>query len=126
MERITQAVLIVVGLINAAPLLGIESGARLGELYGIPAPSGDLEILMRHRALLFGLVGGLIIASAFRPALRAAAVIIGLASMLGFIALALAGGGMGEQIRSVAIIDAVASVALIAVLLPGLIRRRAV
>ena len=126
MERIMQAVLIVVGLINAAPLLGIESGARLGELYGIAPPAGDLEILMRHRALLFGLIGGLIITSAYRPALRPTAVVIGLTSMLGFIVLALLGDEMGEQIRNVAVIDAFASAALIAVLLPRLVRRREV
>ena len=38
-------------------------------LYGVEV-QGDLAILMRHRAVLFGLLGGLMILAAFRPHLK--------------------------------------------------------
>ena len=59
--------LIVVGLINFLPLVGVYSAQRLESSYSIVLASNDLIILMRHRALLFGVLGGFILYSAFMP-----------------------------------------------------------
>ncbi len=64
MQRLTAALFIVVGLINFAPIGGLLSAELLANSYGITAPHGDLLILLRHRALLFGIVGGLLIVAA--------------------------------------------------------------
>lgn len=115
MERVAKAILIIVGIINAFPVVGVVSADVLTRLYGIGVLDGDLLILMRHRALLFGILGALLFASAFKRRLRAAAIIAGLVSMVGFVVLALLEGDFGSKIGNVVLIDVVASVALGAV-----------
>ena len=114
MERLIQALLVAVGVVNFLPVAGLLGAETLANAYGIAAPEGDLLILMRHRALLFGIVGALIIASAFRRHLRPAAIAAGSVSMIGFIILAL-DTGYGAKISTVVWIDVVASMALVAV-----------
>ena len=117
MNRITRAILLIVGLVNAFPLIGIASAGVLSSLYGIPAMEGDLVILMRHRALLFGLLGVFIGLSAFKSHLQPYAIAAGLVSMLGFIALAVTAGEYGAKVANVVWVDVVASIGLVAVAL---------
>lgn len=112
MEHLIDGILIVVGLINLAPAAGVVSRRRLEQMYGVEIVGADLTLFMRHRASLFGLLGGLIIAAAFVPALEPWAVIAGLFSMLGYVALSLAESGHGAIVRRLVIIDVAASVAL--------------
>ncbi|MDX1555533.1 MAG: hypothetical protein R3212_05860, partial [Xanthomonadales bacterium] len=93
--------------------LGVFSAEMLANAYDIPAPQGDLLILMRHRALLFGVVGSIILVSAFRPHLQPAAMIAAFVSMAGFIALTLGSGNYGEKIHGVMLIDVVGVVLLV-------------
>jgi hypothetical protein len=113
-KLIVSVLLIAAGLINFIPVAGILSAEILASAYGIQAPEGDLLILLRHRALLLGILGALIIISAFRRHLQPAAILAGLVSMLGFVALALGAGEYGTEIRKVVIIDVLALVALAA------------
>ena len=85
MERFISAILIIVGLTNLLPVIGVISAESLASLYGFATLQGDLLILMRHRALLFGILGAFIIYSAFRRELQPSAILMGLVSMLGFI-----------------------------------------
>ncbi len=117
MKQITTITLIIVGLINLLPIVGVASGATLAKLYGIDEPSGDLLILLRHRALMLGLVGGMLICAALVPQLQPAAMVIGLLSMLGFVALTFGVGEAGAAINRVAWIDILASIGLVAVAL---------
>ena len=109
-------IMLLVGYINFYPLIGIVSVARLQKLYGPPIESADLAILMRHRALLFGLVGGFIIYAAFTPELRGLAFVASFVSMLGFVAIARLVGDYRARVAKVVRIDIVAS-ALLAVAL---------
>ena len=112
MNKVTAALLIAVGIINLFPVAGALSAGRLSALYGIAAPEGDLEILLRHRAVLFAIVGGLLVAAAFHAPLRWAAIAAGLVSMLSFVGIALAVGEPGPALRRIVWVDVVASVAL--------------
>lgn len=114
MRRIVSVLLIAAGLVNFLPAAGVLSADILASAYGIAVPEGDLLILLRHRALLFGILGALIIVSAFRRHLQPAAILVGLVSMLGFVALALVAGEYGTELRTVVIIDVIALVALAA------------
>ena len=69
--------LLVVGLINLAPVFGVISAAKLESAYSVTLAGNDLAILMRHRALLFGILGAFIIYSAFNPHYQLAAMIMG-------------------------------------------------
>lgn len=107
------AVLLVTGMANALPLVGVISGAKLQSLYGMAFDDPNLLILLRHRAVLFGLLGGFIMASAFIPSWRTAAMIAAMVSMLSFVALAYAQGEFNPAIRKVVMIDIALSVALL-------------
>ncbi len=80
--------LVGVGLLHLVPAVGVLGGATLERLYGAGPLSPELELLLRHRAVLFGVLGALLVAAAWRPTLRTAAVIAGLVSMLAFVWLA--------------------------------------
>ncbi len=107
MKPLWTLLVLVAALINLAPVLGAASPARMAALYGITLDDANLEILMRHRAVLFGLVGGLLLVAAFHPPLRATGYAAGLASMLSFLLIAWLVGGYSTQIRRVVIIDLV-------------------
>jgi hypothetical protein len=68
---------------------------------------------MRHRAVLFGIVGGLLIGAAFYLPLRTAAFVAGLVSMLSFVAVAYLVGEYNDELRRTVVIDLVASLLLV-------------
>lgn len=114
MRALASVLIFAVGLVNLLPVSGALSAARLEALYGLGFDEPNLLILMRHRAVLFGIVGGLLVASALRPRVRPLAVGAGLVSMLSFVAVALLVGGYNAQLQRVVVVDVVASLALVA------------
>ncbi|XLY87847.1 hypothetical protein ACK8QS_20175 [Ectopseudomonas mendocina] len=80
MSTLIAVLLLVAGVIHLLPLVGMLGSERLNALYGIALDEPNLQILMRHRAVLFGLLGALLVAAAFLPALRSAALIGGLSA----------------------------------------------
>lgn len=108
------AALLLAGVINALPFIGVLGAERLQTLYAMPFDDPNLRILMRHRAVLFGLLGGAMIAAAFIPAWRTPMTAAGLVSMLAFIVLAQLEGHNSAAIRRVVIADVLASVPLAA------------
>ncbi|MCO5787241.1 phosphopantetheine adenylyltransferase [Pseudomonas sp. G11-1] len=114
MEKIVTGLLVLVGIIHLLPVSGVLGVERLAVLYGISLGEPNIEILMRHRAILFGLLGVLLVYAAFQPPLQTLAIIAGLVSVVSFIAIAWSVGGYNEPIRRVIIADIIALVALIA------------
>jgi hypothetical protein len=112
MELFVQALLVVVGLINLAPVVAVTSAKRVQRMYAVDVASPDLEILLRHRAVLFGIVGAVIIASAFHEPLRWPAIMAAFISMASFVALASSIGGYSANIRRVVVVDVAALVLL--------------
>lgn len=113
MNHAISLILVLVGLINALPVIGALGGEALASLYGLPVDEPNLLVLLRHRAVLLGLVGAFMIVAAFRPVLRPSAFVLGFSSMLSFIALAYSVGGINGAVQRVALIDVVASVLLV-------------
>lgn len=113
MNRLVAALLLVAGLIHLLPLPGVFGATQLQSLYGFTIAGPDLEILLRHRAVMFGLLGALLVAAAFRPAWRALAIGAGLVSASSFIAVAMLVGSYGPAIHRVVIADIVAIVCLV-------------
>jgi hypothetical protein len=95
-------------------VLGVLGVARLEALYGVVIQDPNLAILMRHRAVLFGIVGGLLALAAFYPPARPLAIPAGLVSMLAFVAIAGSVGDYNPLLRRVVIVDVAASLALVA------------
>jgi len=108
MKYLVSAMLIVVGVIHLLPLSGILGSERLASLYGLSFNEPNIEILMRHRAVLFGLLGAFMVFAAFKPAFQTAAFIGGFISVVSFLYLAWSVGGYNAQLGRVFIADVVA------------------
>ena len=108
------ASLLLAGIIHLLPLAGVLGAERLSALYGLDFSDPNLSILMRHRAVMFGLLGAMLVAAAFKPAWQPPAFAAGLVSAASFLALAWSTGGYNGLIGRVVTADIVAVVALLA------------
>ena len=113
MRKIIAALLLIVGVIHLLPLAGVVGADRLAALYGIRIDEPDLVILMRHRAVLFGLLGAFLCYAAFHPLLQPLALIGGFASVLSFLWFAWSTGGYNPMVGRVVMADVIALACLI-------------
>lgn len=88
MHLLVSASLLIAGIIHLLPAIGVLNADRLYALYGIALEDDSLVLLLRHRAVLFGLPGAFFIYAAFAPACRTLALIAGLISVASFLLLA--------------------------------------
>lgn len=103
-EWFVRAAFAVVGAVHLLPATGLLGRAVLERAYGVTLPSGDLLVLMQHRALLFGLLGvacGLAVAW---PDWRQPVGVAVLVSMAGFVAVA-QGTAHGAAVQRVVWVD---------------------
>ena len=111
-EKTITGLLVLVGIIHLLPVSGVLGSERLTALYGVSLSDPNLLILMRHRAVLFGLLGLFMVYAAFKPSLQPLAFLAGFLSVASFMVIAWSVGGYNESIRKVVIADVVAIVAL--------------
>lgn len=112
-KYIVATALVIVGVIHLLPLSGVMGSARLASLYGIPFDEPNLAILMRHRAILFGLLGLFFMYAAFRPSLQVLAFLAGFVSVTSFLWLAYSTGQYNKQVATVFAADVIALACLI-------------
>lgn len=105
--------LAVVGIIHILPLAGVLGADRLNALYGLAIDEPNLSILMRHRAVLFGLLGVFCLVAAARQSLQLIALVAGAISVVSFLVLAYATGGYNDALGRVVTADWVAAAFLI-------------
>ncbi len=113
MRYVVSTMLIIVGIIHLLPVIGVLSSERLTSLYGISFSDPNTEILMRHRAVLFGLLGLFLLYAAFQPSLQVIAFVAGFVSVLSFLVLAWSVAGYNAQVARVFVVDIVALICLI-------------
>ncbi|OJJ17263.1 hypothetical protein BKI52_31670 [marine bacterium AO1-C] len=87
MEIIFRIVLFLAGLVNFAPAMIVFFPEKIAQSYGIQLTEANLELLMRHRGILFGLIGGLMMYAAVFKKYENLAVLLGSISMGTFILL---------------------------------------
>jgi len=104
-KAIVPAMLVLVALIHLPPLLGMLGVAKMEGAYGVDIAGPDLAVLMRHRALMFGLLGGFMLLAVFVPVLRPWALLLALLSAGGFVLLAFATPGHNANLARVALVD---------------------
>ncbi|HYW57276.1 MAG TPA: phosphopantetheine adenylyltransferase [Polaromonas sp.] len=105
MQKIVSLLLVVVAIIHLIPLTGALGPQRLQALYGLTFDEPNILILMQHRAVLFGLLGGFLLWAAFRPALVTLALIAGFVSVLSFLGFALLAPSHNALIGRVVVAD---------------------
>lgn len=125
MNKSIAILLGVVGVIHLLPLSGVLGTERLMALYGLPFDDPNLQIMMRHRAVLFGLLGAFLLLAAFRAEYRVLAIGAGLAATMSFLWLAWSIGGYNAAIGRVVAADVLAVACLAAALVLHLLSPRA-
>lgn len=113
MQKVISVLLAAVAVIHLLPLAGVLGPQKLHNLYGLSFDEPNLLILMRHRAVLFGLLGAFLMWSAWRPALVPLALAAGFVSVLSFLGLALVTEGYNAGIARVVMADWVALACLV-------------
>lgn len=111
MPQLVSVTLVLVGLIHLLPLSGVLGSKHLQALYGLTLDETNLVILMRHRAVLFGLLGVLMMEAAFNTAHQWLALAIAFVSVVSY--LVIERGEGNAQLRRVAHVDWVALVLIL-------------
>lgn len=115
MELLFRITLFVAGVINLLPSFLAFLPDRISKSYGIEIPNSNVELLLRHRAILFGIIGGLMIYSALVKKHYELSTMAGLVSMTSFVVLYfLIGKDINSELKKVMMIDVVAIVILCA------------
>ena len=113
MRYLVSAMLVIVAIIHLLPLSGAIGSERLASLYGISFDEPNIAILMRHRAVLFGLLGLFMLFAAFAPRFQVAAFVLGFVSVVSFLWLASSVGGYNAAVGRIVTADIVALVCLV-------------
>lgn len=114
MKYISVVALLVAGIIHLLPVAGVMGVKALARLYEIQVSDPNTAILLQHRALLFGVLGALMLSAIALPWLRVTALTVALFSAASFIVVAMVVGGYNPAIGRVVVADVVASVLLAA------------
>ena len=113
MRYAVSAMLLIAAVIHLLPISGVFGADQLARLYGISFAEPNVVILMRHRAVLFGLLGAFLAVAAFVPSLQPVAFIAGFVSVGSFLLIAWMVGGYNAQIGRVFTADLVAIACLV-------------
>ncbi|MFE3599114.1 hypothetical protein ACFXP3_32135 [Streptomyces sp. NPDC059096] len=126
-DRLITALFVVVGAINLVPGFVAVAPSQISTAYGVSvagADSADLTMLLRHRAVLLGLVGAGLLCAAFIRSLRVPALSAGAISMGTFLLLAYTTSGLNDENMRVARID-IAAFALLVLAAVLVVRKKA-
>lgn len=108
LPHLAAACLLALALIHAAPLAGVVGAEALREGYGLGALDAPTTLLLRHRALLFGLLAAGLLWALWRPSLRTP-ILLGVAlADLGFVVLAAGVAELPDPLRRIMLADLLA------------------
>ena len=108
MNYLAKAMMTIAGIIHVLPIPGVVGAAQLEKLYGLAFDEPNLVILMRHRAVLFGLLGVFLIYAALKDELAWIAIVGGIVSTATFVWLAWSVGNYNGAIARIVVADVVA------------------
>ncbi len=123
-QRLITLLLLTIAIIHLLPLSGLAGGERLTALYGITIDDPNLAILLRHRAVMFGLLGGLFATAAFRTAWQPLAFIAAAISVGSFLVLAWTSGPYNNAVQRVVSADIIAALCLLIAVVLYYLRRQ--
>ena len=113
MKILVSSILFIVSIIHLLPVAGVLGSDSISKLYGISIQDSNTEILLRHRAVLFAIIGLFLLLSVFKNEYQPIAICIGLISVASFLLLTWSIEGLNSEISRVAKADWVALMLLI-------------
>jgi peptidoglycan/LPS O-acetylase OafA/YrhL len=113
MKIVISAILFIVSSIHLLPVMGVLGSDSLTKLYGVSTSDSNTEILLRHRAVLFAIIGLFLLLSVFKSNYQPIAICMGFISVASFLLLTWLIDGLNSEISRVAKVDWVALVLLI-------------
>lgn len=114
MESLFRLTLFLAGVINTIPAFITFFPSKILASYGIPIPDVNFELLLRHRAVLLGIIGGLMIYSALTKTYYSLSTLVGLISMISFLLLFYSiDGEINQALTRVMKIDAITILVLL-------------
>lgn len=113
MNTLLTGALLIAAVIHLLPLPGVLGQGKLSKLYGLAAPDPGIELLLRHRAVLFGLLGALLAVAAFQASIQVLALVGGIASTASFLVLSRQVRDCNAQLSRVVVADIIALVSLL-------------
>jgi hypothetical protein len=113
MKIIVSSILFVVSAIHLLPVVGVLGPKSLTKLYGVTFSDSNTELLLRHRAVLFSIIGLFLLLSVFKTEYQPIAICIGLISVASFLLLTWSIEGLNSEISRVVKVDWVALILLI-------------
>ncbi|GAA6140133.1 hypothetical protein NBRC116583_38800 [Arenicella sp. 4NH20-0111] len=120
MNVMVGVILAAVGLLHTLPVLGSLGVAYLHKLYGIDIDDPQIELLLRHRAVLFGVLGVTLMMLSIEAKYHTVGLLIGFVSTVSFVALSVVQqsvtSSISPQISRVITIDIICSVVLFTLL----------
>lgn len=110
--------LVAAALVHLIPSVGVLGADTLDVLYGTDLHDNDNDIdndiLLRHRAVLFGILGIATLTAAWTRRLQTFALVANLASVASFVVIAVTGPDTTPAIERVTLLDAVLAVLIAA------------
>lgn len=120
-----RSTLFIAGVINFLPSLLVFFPDRIQEAYDVNINSLNLKLLLMHRAVLFGLIGGLMIYSSLTKLFYNLSFIFGFISMGAFVLLFfLLPNGITSELRNIMLIDIITIVILLIGFFSNLIKQK--
>ncbi|MCB1199250.1 MAG: hypothetical protein KDK41_01290 [Leptospiraceae bacterium] len=114
METTFRICLAIAAIINLLPAILAFLPKKISTSYGVEVPDANYELLLRHRAVLFAIIGGVMVYSFISRTVYDLAAIIGLVSMVSFLILwKLVDGKINSKLLKVVKIDVIGILVLL-------------
>ena len=113
MKIVISSILFILAVIHLLPVTGVLGSDSLTRLYGIPVSDSNTQILLRHRAVLFAIIGLFLLLSVFKSEYQPIAICMGLISVASFLLLTWSIEGLNSEISRVVKVDWIALVLLL-------------
>ena len=113
MKIVISSILFILAVIHLLPVAGVLGSDSLTRLYGIYVSDSNTQILLRHRAVLFAIIGLFLLLSVFKSEYQPIAICMGLISVASFLLLTWSIEGLNSEISRVVMVDWIALVLLL-------------
>ena len=113
MKIVISSILFILAVIHLLPVAGVLGSDSLTRLYGISVSDSNTQILLRHRAVLFAIIGLFLLLSVFKSEYQPIAICIGLISVASFLLLTWSIEGLNSEISRVVKVDWISLVLLL-------------